>query len=93
MGLERYEEALAMYEQALQYPEDSFDTYTGWRNKGLTLSALERYEEALESHDRAIEWYDRSEEEGTVLRDIALRAREQGTGKREKQTVKGFQYL
>ncbi|NES07375.1 MAG: tetratricopeptide repeat protein, partial [Okeania sp. SIO2F4] len=29
LGLERYEEALAMYEQALQQPEDSFDTYTG----------------------------------------------------------------
>ncbi|NES05889.1 MAG: tetratricopeptide repeat protein, partial [Okeania sp. SIO2F4] len=68
LGLERYEEALAMYEQALQQPEDSFDTYTGWRNKGLTLSALERYEEAIECHDRAVEWYDRSEEEGKALR-------------------------
>ncbi len=30
---------------------------------------------------------------GLNFTGIALRAREQGTGKREKQTVKGFQYL
>ena len=49
--LERYEEALKAYEQAIRIePEDA----KAWYNKGCALGKLERYEEALKAFEQAI---------------------------------------
>ena len=67
MGLEKFDEALVFFDKALEHPADSFDSYTGWQNKGFTFTALERYEEAIDAHDKAIEFYDQSEREGKAI--------------------------
>ncbi|WP_353929739.1 tetratricopeptide repeat protein [Okeanomitos corallinicola TIOX110] len=60
----RYKEALALYNQAVELKKDSEEI---WVNRGNALIALHRYEEALESYDKAIAirpnkneaWYNR----------------------------------
>jgi len=50
-NLERYQEALESYDEALaidQYYKDA------WNNKGVALNNLERYQKALESYDEAL---------------------------------------
>lgn len=49
--LANYEEALAIFEQAITLnPDDA----TAWYNKGKVLNNLERYEEALASFEQAL---------------------------------------
>ncbi|MFL5697002.1 MAG: tetratricopeptide repeat protein, partial [Ktedonobacteraceae bacterium] len=50
-GLGRYEEALAVCEQAMHLDPNNAITYL---NKGNALKYLSRYEEALASYERAI---------------------------------------
>jgi serine/threonine protein kinase len=49
--LERYEEALACYERALDQKADLKEV---WNNKGVALRALQRYPEALSSFEHAL---------------------------------------
>ncbi len=60
LGLERYEEALTVYEQAFQLASNSTSSYDSKRtralsNKGYTLFLLDRYEEALVICDQVIQ--------------------------------------
>jgi tetratricopeptide (TPR) repeat protein len=50
-GLNRYEEALAAYEQALRLDPNDADAYN---NKGNALTGLNRYEEALAAYEQAL---------------------------------------
>ncbi|WP_414530944.1 tetratricopeptide repeat protein, partial [Nodularia chucula] len=50
-NLERYEEALKSFDQALTIKDDDPDL---WNNRGAALGNLERYEEALHSFDKAL---------------------------------------
>ena len=58
--LERYEEALASYDKAI---ETDSNYAWAWARRGYSLNRLERYEEALASYDKAIDvdsnpaWY------------------------------------
>jgi len=49
---ERYEEALASYEKALQMNPELVNA---WSGKGKTLDRLKRYEEALDLYDKVIQ--------------------------------------
>ncbi|WP_292865056.1 CHAT domain-containing tetratricopeptide repeat protein [Nostoc sp. LPT] len=51
--LERYEEAVASFDKAIEFKPD-FDL--AWNNRGYALGFLERYEEAVASFDKAIEF-------------------------------------
>jgi tetratricopeptide (TPR) repeat protein len=48
----QYEEAIASYDKALDFKQDSFEA---WFNRGVSLSELKRYEEAITSYDKAVE--------------------------------------
>src|SRR3989344_1307089 len=50
--LERYDEAISYYDQALEIDPDDIVALT---NKGLALRNLERYEEAISYYDRVLE--------------------------------------
>ncbi|MBE9071618.1 tetratricopeptide repeat protein [Microcystis sp. LEGE 08355] len=52
MGKE-YEEAIASYDQALEFKPDYPDA---WNNRGVALYNLGRFEEAIASYDRALEF-------------------------------------
>ncbi|WP_287128148.1 tetratricopeptide repeat protein [Candidatus Cyanaurora vandensis] len=62
--LERYEEAISSYDQAIKYKPDKHEA---WNNRGIALDKLGRYEEAISSYDQAIKykpdlheaWYNR----------------------------------
>ncbi len=70
-NLQRYQEALASYDQALELKPDKDQA---WNNRGNVLDDLQRYQEALASYDKALElnpdddraWYNR----GNVLRKL-----------------------
>jgi serine/threonine protein kinase len=49
--LQRYAEAIACYEQALELNPELKEA---WNNKGMALTALQRYPEALECFERAL---------------------------------------
>lgn len=50
--LQRYDEAIAAYRQALQLqPQDA----TAWFGQGLAQARLKHYEEAIAAYDRALE--------------------------------------
>ncbi|MGD1714055.1 tetratricopeptide repeat protein, partial [Dapis sp. BLCC M172] len=51
-NLERYEEAIAAYEKAIEIQPDYYYT---WDSKGIALINLERYEEAIAAYEKAIE--------------------------------------
>ena len=50
--LERYKEAIAAYEKAIEIEPNYYQT---WYNKGIALSDLVRYEEAIYAFDQALE--------------------------------------
>jgi tetratricopeptide (TPR) repeat protein len=50
--IERYEEAIASYNKALEIKPDY---YEAWSNRGLTFFTIERYEEAIASYNKALE--------------------------------------
>lgn len=81
---QRYEEALAAYEQASLIDLDIIDPYF-YQNKGHTLSGLKRYEEALVAFEQAIRLSMPSpdprlyEEKGDVLKKLAEQAYELAT--------------
>ena len=52
MGKE-YEQAIASYDQALEFKPDKHEA---WTNRGIALVNLGRYEEAIASYDRALEF-------------------------------------
>ncbi|NCQ99530.1 MAG: tetratricopeptide repeat protein, partial [Microcystis aeruginosa L211-101] len=52
VNLGRYEEAIASYDQALEFKPDKHEA---WTNRGIALGNLGRYEEAIASYDRALE--------------------------------------
>ncbi len=68
--LQRHEDALDSYNQALKIKDDF---YRAWIGKGITLFFLQRFDEALEAYDRATEsrpkyylpWHNR----GSLLAD------------------------
>jgi tetratricopeptide (TPR) repeat protein len=68
---ERYEEAIASYDKAVEIKPDYSDA---WINRGNALAVLKRYEEASASYDKAIQfkpddseaWYNR----GVALDDL-----------------------
>ncbi|MDJ0799544.1 MAG: tetratricopeptide repeat protein, partial [Calothrix sp. MO_167.B12] len=72
-NLERYEEAIASYDKALEFQPDY---YLAWYNRGVNLENLERYEEAIASYDKALEfqpdyylaWYNRGVNLGNLGR-------------------------
>jgi Flp pilus assembly protein TadD len=49
--LERYEEAIKSYDEALKIEPDKHEA---WYNRGNALARLERYEEAIKSYDEAL---------------------------------------
>jgi superkiller protein 3 len=51
-NLERYEEAIACYDKAIEIEPDY---YSDWRNKGDAFFYLKRYEDAVACYDKAIE--------------------------------------
>ncbi|KAM3115513.1 CHAT domain-containing protein [Phormidesmis sp. 146-33] len=51
--LDRYEEAIASYDQALKYKPDFGDA---WCGRGATLVELHRYEKAIASYDQALKY-------------------------------------
>ena len=51
-SLRRYEEALAVYEQAIRLDPDNIHTY---KSKGDALHSLQRYEEALVAYEQVID--------------------------------------
>ena len=63
--LQRYEEAIASYDRALELKPDDDQA---WNNRGIVLDNLQRYEEALASYDKALElnpddddtWYNKA---------------------------------
>ncbi len=69
--LEKYEEAIASYDKAIELKSDHYST---WNNRGWALANLEIYEDAIASYDKAIEiepgnystWYAR----GVALSDL-----------------------
>ncbi|MEM9218169.1 MAG: tetratricopeptide repeat protein [Cyanobacteria bacterium P01_F01_bin.150] len=67
----RYEEAIALYDKALEIDPDLYDASLG---KAATLLVLQQYEEALISYDRAISLREDSFEawfgKGAVLRKL-----------------------
>ncbi|MCA2937981.1 MAG: tetratricopeptide repeat protein [Microcystis sp. M113S1] len=70
MGKE-YEQAIASYDQALEFKPDKHEA---WTNRGFALGNLGRFEEAIASYDQALEikpdfheaWYNR----GSALDDL-----------------------
>jgi tetratricopeptide (TPR) repeat protein len=66
-----YEEALASYDQALQWNADRF---SAWFYRGLALGKLGRYEEALASYDKTLQlqpdYYHAWRNRGWVLRKL-----------------------
>lgn len=46
----RYDEAIAAYDRALQIQPDLADT---WNNRGVVLTRMQRYEEAISSYEQA----------------------------------------
>lgn len=52
MHLERYDEALAAFNKALEIDPQCADA---WNNKGFALNFLGRHDEALKAFDMAIE--------------------------------------
>ncbi len=50
-GLQRYEEALSVFEQVIQLDANDPD---GWNGKGIMLEELRRYGEALATYDQLI---------------------------------------
>jgi tetratricopeptide (TPR) repeat protein len=50
-ALDRYEEAIASYDQALKIKPDKDEA---WYNRGIALDYLGRYEEAIDSFDQAL---------------------------------------
>jgi tetratricopeptide (TPR) repeat protein len=50
--LQKYEEAIKTYDEALGYNEDFLEA---WNNRGAALFELSRYEEAIASFEKAIE--------------------------------------
>jgi len=51
-ALQRYEEALASYDKAIEIKPDN---YYAWQNRGSALGYLQRYEEAIASYKKVIE--------------------------------------
>jgi tetratricopeptide (TPR) repeat protein len=51
--LERYQEAIASYDKALQLKPD---LYQAWYNRGVALGNLGHYEEAINSYDKALQF-------------------------------------
>ncbi|HBL12672.1 MAG TPA: hypothetical protein DD379_14985, partial [Cyanobacteria bacterium UBA11162] len=49
--LERYEEALTSFDQAIAL---NTDDYNIWKIRGIALEKLQRYQEALASFEQAI---------------------------------------
>lgn len=68
-GLERYDEAIALFKEADNYAADDLDRYTGFKNLGFILSESERYEESILSFESAIECYDKAEKAKIALPD------------------------
>jgi len=70
-NLGKLEDAIASYDQALEFKLDSHET---WHNHGLALYNLGRLEEALISHDKALEFKPNSHEtwnnRGLVLTNL-----------------------
>jgi len=70
--LERYEEALELFDKALSHNPNHFQA---WTNKGLTLEALGRYTDALNAYNHALKiksaYLDALHGKGRVL--LALR--------------------
>ncbi|MEO0352828.1 MAG: tetratricopeptide repeat protein [Cyanobacteria bacterium P01_A01_bin.15] len=50
-ALERYDDAIASYDQALKHKPDD---HQAWYNRGLALHKLERYDDAIASYDQAL---------------------------------------
>ena len=75
-NLSCYEEAIASYDQAVEFKPDN---HQAWHNRGIALANLGRYEEAIASYDQAVEfkpddhqaWYNR----GIALANLGLTVR------------------
>ncbi|MEA5520667.1 tetratricopeptide repeat protein [Limnoraphis robusta] len=65
LSLERYEEALTIFDQALKIQKNPYDAHTAQKNKALTLLQLEKYEESVEWYEKALEWNEK------VIKDIS----------------------
>ena len=68
-GLERFDDAIALFKEAENYAADDFDRYTGLKNLALLLTDLERYQEAILPFESAFECYDKAEKAGIALAD------------------------
>jgi tetratricopeptide (TPR) repeat protein len=51
--LQKYQEALASYDKAIQFKPDKHEA---WYGRGIALRKLEQYQEAIASYDKAIQF-------------------------------------
>ena len=79
--LERYEDAIASYDEALKHKPDKDDA---WYNRGTVLGKSERYEEAIASFDKALK-YKPDKDEAWNNRGIAL-----GKSERYEEAIASF---
>lgn len=66
-GLERFDDAIALFKEADNYAADDFDRYTGFKNLAFLLTDLEKYQDALVPFENAIECYHKAEKAGIAL--------------------------
>lgn len=80
-GLERFDDAIALFKVADNYAADDLDRYTGFKNLGFLLTDLERYQEAILPLESAFKCYDKAEKAGIALperKDLAAVYETQG---------------
>jgi tetratricopeptide (TPR) repeat protein len=67
-NLERYEESITSYDQAIEFKSDDYEI---WDLRGVSLSNLGRYEEAIASYDQAFS-INPDNHQAWILRGVSL---------------------